>query len=230
MEIVINHLTRMQKGYFCVAGVDVETDQHIRPVFHGRLTTDMLTRYGGPFDMGVLVDLGDVKPRPQRPEVEDHFFYPLRARALRTVEPEPFWELLQRVAKPKLSELFGRDLQRNENGACFVDEGQGKASLGCYVPQTAPRLTLKRWGSSRPRISMAIGEGEKALEVGVTDIRLYGDDHVTPHEGRVERARIRLEGAGDVILGVGLGRLYRGFHWLQVNNLHFKEAATWQLG
>ena len=30
MRIVVNHLTRMQSGYICVAGIDVQDNQHIR--------------------------------------------------------------------------------------------------------------------------------------------------------------------------------------------------------
>jgi len=69
LKIVVNHLTRMQQGYLCVAGLDVNTGEHVRPVLPGqRLPTSLLTRYGGPFDMGVIVDLGAVKATPQRRE------------------------------------------------------------------------------------------------------------------------------------------------------------------
>src|SRR5215207_4985184 len=52
LQILVNHLTRMQPGYFCVAGVDVNTPRHIRPVLRrGRLTLDLLSTGGGPFDV-----------------------------------------------------------------------------------------------------------------------------------------------------------------------------------
>jgi hypothetical protein len=54
MQIVVNHLTRMQLGYICVAGVDVSSGQHIRPVLRSRLNVDLLARNGGPFDLGIL--------------------------------------------------------------------------------------------------------------------------------------------------------------------------------
>ena len=56
MRIIVNHLTRMQPGYICVAGVDVSSGQHVRPVLRGRLTTDLLTLDGGPFDIASLVE------------------------------------------------------------------------------------------------------------------------------------------------------------------------------
>jgi hypothetical protein len=75
MKIVVNHLARMQQGYICVAGVDIETFKHIRPVLPStRLGTNLLVRNGGPFDMAVVVDLGKLTPNPQRPEIEDHIF------------------------------------------------------------------------------------------------------------------------------------------------------------
>jgi hypothetical protein len=37
MQIVINHLTRMQRGFMCVAGVDLATGRHVRPVLASQL-------------------------------------------------------------------------------------------------------------------------------------------------------------------------------------------------
>ena len=57
MRIVVNHLTRMQPGYICVAGIDVQDNEHIRPVLgREQLTVGLLARNGGAFDMGRLVD------------------------------------------------------------------------------------------------------------------------------------------------------------------------------
>ena len=45
MKIVVTQLTRMMKGYFCVAGIDLETRAHVRPVLGGaRLRTMLLDR------------------------------------------------------------------------------------------------------------------------------------------------------------------------------------------
>ena len=51
MQIIVNHLTRMRPGYMCVAGIDVASKRHIRPVLKRRLTTDLLTLNGGLFDI-----------------------------------------------------------------------------------------------------------------------------------------------------------------------------------
>jgi hypothetical protein len=35
MRIVVNHLTRMQPGYICVAGMERQGGRHVRPVLAG---------------------------------------------------------------------------------------------------------------------------------------------------------------------------------------------------
>jgi hypothetical protein len=32
MLILVHHLTRMQPGFICVAGLDADTERHVRPV------------------------------------------------------------------------------------------------------------------------------------------------------------------------------------------------------
>ena len=58
MRIIINHLTRMQKGFICVAGLETKTQRHIRPVVHGRLGVDFLARGLGPFEIAHEIDIG----------------------------------------------------------------------------------------------------------------------------------------------------------------------------
>jgi hypothetical protein len=109
VKIVVNHLTRMQQGYICVSGLKLGTCHHVRPILSGnRLSTGLLRRNGGPFDMAVIVDLGTVKPHPQNPEVEDHIFDPTKATAIGTLTSSKFWTLLTQVAERKLVSIFWR--------------------------------------------------------------------------------------------------------------------------
>src|SRR5216683_4502869 len=126
----------MRAGYICVAGVDLESGQHVRPVLSGakQLSTTLLARNAGPFEMGVIVDLGTVTPVGQKPEVEDHLFDPSQCTALRVVGPRSFWKLLGEHAKPTLREIFGPDLMKRGASSCAVDVGKGDASLGCFGP------------------------------------------------------------------------------------------------
>ena len=142
MRIVVNHLTRMQPGYICVAGIDVQDNEHIRPVLgRERLTVGLLARNGGAFDMGRLVDLGPTQPSGTAPETEDHAFDPSRLVSVRELSPASFWKLLTAVSCDRLTDIFGNDLKAQGHG-CTVDEGQGNASLGCLRTATPPSITI----------------------------------------------------------------------------------------
>ena len=108
MRIVVNHLTRMQQGYFCLGGVEYETREHVRPVLaRGSLPTNILLRRDNPFNMANIVDLGSVQANPQQPHVEDHIFEPSRARLEERLPPDRFWTLLNGVSEGTLRGIFG---------------------------------------------------------------------------------------------------------------------------
>lgn len=237
VKIIISHLTRMQKGFICVAGVDLATGRHVRPVLRSQMRKELLTRYGGPFDMGRIVDLGWTKHVGTPPETEDCLFHRSEVRALGDMPADEFWQRLQSLAKTKLGAIFGERLLPRGRCSYAVDAGQGSASLGCYLTTAHPRLFIERRGpSSRGRIRIAFTSGSYGFELSVTDIRLYGEDHVTPDAKIVERTAERLQADPLAILGVGLTRAFRGepdepaLHWLQVNNIHFQDEPCWRLG
>ena len=236
MRIVVNHLTRMRGGHICVAGVDIETRRHVRPVLpQGPLDPDLLTRYRGPFDMANVVDLGMPEHRPTPPHVEDHLFRPPRAKCIDTLGRDEFWALLYTLSKPGLREIFGSELKRAGRSSAGTEAGKGTASLGCFSPRRKPRVFFGE-GEFGPRIRAEIDDGEFHVWVAVTDMRLYQDDHATPDRAMVEDVGRRLHGSGAVVLSVGLTRAYAAWpeakpiHWLQVNNIHLEDNPTWQLG
>jgi len=240
MRIVVNHLTRMRGGHVCVAGVDVETDRHVRPVLGwGSLTPALLARNHGPFDMANVVDLGPVEPRPKPPHVEDHVFSPPNAKLIERLGAEEFWALLYAVSRPRLRDVFGDPLEPMGRSSCGTPVGRGRASLGCFRPprrQASPWVERGRDGALRVRIR--IDDGELCRSVAVTDLRLYRDDHATADPAAVRKLADRLRSPGAVILGVGLTRAFSSsserqpepVHWLQVNNVHLEDDPTWQLG
>ena len=71
--------------------------------------------------------------------------------------------------------------------------------------------------------------------LSVTDIRLYGEDHVTPVAERVQTVQARVARGVDVILAVGLTRPFSSnpslppVHWLQVNAIHLADDPAWRL-
>ncbi len=229
MQIVVNHLTRMQPGYICVAGIDPSNGQHIRPVLRSeRLTRNLLALNGGPFGIASLVDLGPVKYCGQAPELEDHCFHFLNVRNLGIVSPERFWQLLQSTTHTSMVDIFGPAIQPFRNG-CIIDVGTGKASLGCLIPTNPPKLSLTR----DARIRAYITDGTFTVNLSVTDLRLCEADHKTPKEGLIRKINARIQSGTPVILSIGLTRPWKHpddaveRHWLQVNNFHLKDNLPW---
>ena len=241
MIIVVNHLTRMREGRICIAGVEPESGRHIRPVtkwgqIDGRLLAGRsLDGREGPFNMAHVVDLDHVVPDPQNPHVEDHAFVPWKARFIERLHPEDFWALLYRMSRPRLKTIFGDELRLTDRQACGIDMGAGNASLGVLRPANRPQIYLRREKNpAQPSVRMQIDDGQLRVDVGVTDLRLFGSDHISVNESMVERVGRRLQGSGPVLLGMGLGRAFAprsekgsARHWLQVNNIHFEENPIW---
>lgn len=230
MKILVNHLTRMQPGYVCVAGIDLDSRKHIRPVLqYGRLGTDLLRRNGGPFDIGCIADIGPTAHVGRAPEVEDHRFEAERAYCEGDVPADYFWGVLRDTSREGLQVIFGRDIVRREV-SCTVDTGKGRASLGCLAPKEQPSLYVNNYGSIR----MVFSWLDPPANLSVTDLRLYKEDHKTPRRDLVAEMQQRIESGVEVILSVGLTRLWRKQddtaerHWLQVNNIHLKDNPLWQ--
>jgi hypothetical protein len=231
MRIVVNHLTRMQPGYICVAGVDTSTGKHVRPVLTGRLSRHLLACKGGPFDIAHVVDLGPVRHVGYAPEVEDYEFRWYEAQRVTVESPDGFWKLLEGVAQQRLTEIFGGDLQQNGNG-CTLPLGHGAGSLGCLIPADRPQLYKDGYGGIRLRFT----DGEFRVAPSVTDLRLYNSDHKTIKSALVEDVQRRINAGVRIILSVGVGRPWKRsedaqeHHWLQVNGIHLADNPVWQVG
>jgi hypothetical protein len=229
MNIVVSHLTRMQPGYICVAGVCPATGQHIRPVLPGRLTRTFLRSNGGPFDIGSIASLGKTTLKGAPPEVEDHAFEPAGAAHMEYMDPGDFWGVLEEVALPSLRDIFGEDLSANGSG-CTVDLARGSASLGCLRPPEHPRIEI----NGRDRIRLHLRDGEFDADLSVTDLRLYEADQRTPRRATVRDIEARLRAGVDVLLSLGLARPWQKpgdsapRHWLQVNNIHLIDDPGWR--
>ncbi|MDQ3965225.1 MAG: hypothetical protein M3246_02040, partial [Actinomycetota bacterium] len=225
VQILVNHLTRMQPGYVCVAGVDVHTLNHVRPVLrYGRLTTDLLRLNGGPLDIASVVDLGPTAYAGYAPELEDYYFDPARARWLFDDEPDDYWGFLNQISQESLEAIFGPELELWEE-SCTVEVGEGRASLGCLAPEERPWLYVDHRGTVR----IVLDYLTPSVDLSVTDLRLYERDHKMPRRDLVANVQRRLDAGVEAILSVGLTRPWRKQgdtaerHWLQVNNIHLKD-------
>jgi hypothetical protein len=237
MRLLINHLTRMHGGHICLAGVDLQTRRHVRPILaNDPLPFYLLARYGGPFEMARIVELGTPRPLPVPPHVEDFVFVPARAKFERPAAMQEFWALLEELHRTRLQEIFGHALREVGHRRYGTDLGEGGVSLGILRPSAPPELHVVRDLDGRPRIRMSLHDGELAVDAAVTDLRLFGDDHATPEAARVSAVAQWIANSKDVLLSVGLTRKFRSSdhapcrHWLQVNNIHLKENPSWPLG
>jgi hypothetical protein len=238
MPILINQLTRMRPGFVCTAGIDLATGRHVRPLVQNvNLGTNLLHRNGGPFDIGLVVDLGLNWHIGRPPEIEDHLFMPLHAKVVRTAGAAELWDWLTRLALTSLNAIFGPDLAPRGAHTCAVDAGKGLVSLGCLRPKQCLNLHVRPRPGKSAQVRVQVRDDTFDLELGVTDIRLYGRDHVSPDDAAIRRVDRRLQSGDEIILCVGLSRAFQPvagskappLHWLQVNNLHFNDDPIWQL-
>jgi hypothetical protein len=225
MEIVITQVTRMSVGFICVAGIDPQTGRHVRPVTgYGRLTTAMLGRNGGPFELGRRVDLGPTRSVGSPPEVEDQLFRPEAVRVVREATATELARLLGAAGSRSLVDIFGNDFVAQGRTAA-VETGHGKASLGCLLPSDRPRLVLE-YG----KVKISLADDALRLVVSVTDLQLYGDDHSTPDATAVDRMNADLART-PAYINVGLSRPFVRpgdtveRHWLQTNTISFDRAG-----
>jgi hypothetical protein len=219
-RVVITHLTRMQPGYVCIAGIDPATGEHIRPVVSGRrILREEIAFDGNEISVGTELDLGETAPAPTPPEVEDHTFDPLRARRVRDWSAAELREFLRAYAVGSLREIFGPDLEA-DGATASLAVGVGRASLGCLAPSVLPTLMVDGYN----KVKLSLFDEGRQLSVTVADLGLYERDQRTPDLPRVRAAQSAIAAGAELFLSVGLSRPWaKGGgprrHWLQINNV-----------
>jgi hypothetical protein len=191
MKIVINHLTRMERCYVCLAGIQVSTRSHFRPDTPGRrLPITVAEAHGGPFGIRGVVELGDVRRCGTRPLVEDFEFRLARVERIGRLKKTAFWELLYGIAGSRLEEIFGDDLEQVGSNLA-MRPGAGAASLGCLLPAKAPELWVNSWG----KVRLVVDDADGRYDLSVTDLRLHNAEDNTPNLDAVTELQDRLGGA-----------------------------------
>jgi hypothetical protein len=216
----------MSGSRICVAGIDPDTRHHVRPTTPASDPIDrrLLDEEGGPFGIGTLVELGEVRANPSRPESEDHLFATAAAAAIQQLEPDEYLQLIDEVAGDDLESIFGTDLERR--GRSFaIEEGAGTVSRGVLRVAQTPELEIDSWGKLR----LILDDVEEPARLGVTDIRFVEADHKTLREDVIQDVQRRMRDGVDLFLMVGLARAFvatdddRRRHWLQVNGICMED-------
>ena len=225
VKMVVTDLTRMYSGHICVAGIDLDTRNRVRPV-SGLLRARLLRTNGGPFDIRAILDLGKTRDIGKAPEIEDVGFSPKKCIDLGDMPPNEFFELCVASASDSLAPI-GPDL-RQFKSSLATPELQGDCSLVLMKWPATPRIFVNDQGRLRYTFS-------DSVELSVTDVRLYQEDLETPDRQQVRILQERLKTSPDVVLAFGLGRPWKQpndfmkRHYLQINGIHIKNEPGWQL-
>lgn len=217
-------------GRICVAGMDLEGGQHVRPVTARTdpLTRDLLTENGGPLAVAAIVDLGQATPMPNPPETEDHRVATRHLTRVRTLGGDEYLDQLNAVADPDLEAAFGPALQRVTKWKYAIDEGAGRASLAVVKAQRRPDLEVDRYG----RLQLRFNDPEVPTFLSVADIRFVEADHTTIRTDVVDDVHARIQKGVGVYVMFGLSRAFtakgddRARHWLQVNGLCLEDKPA----
>ena len=220
MDILITDITRMQNQHICVAGIERNTKKRVRPVINGQLPSSLLVSNGGPVDFRRVLRFPRVRPCGANPEVEDVLVNFDEIEVLGRVSPDRFIEILSANARDDLSSIGPSLVQ--ENRSLKTPEGEGDCSL---VLTRAPKgIDLYLNSVGKLRFNYLFG-----TDLSVTDVRPYEADLATPAPAAFSWLKQELRKDLDVFLCLGLTRPYRGFHWLQLNSIHFASSASWTI-
>ncbi|HMO15217.1 MAG TPA: hypothetical protein PKA83_13925 [Pirellulaceae bacterium] len=228
MQILVNHLTRMQPGWICFAGIELISRRQIRPVQDRPLTRKLLASEGGPLALGHVIELGPSEFCGRVPEIEDRKFHSDQIQLIRQVSFQELHDACAEISASRLRDIFGNELlwinhHPNQPGTAAVDEHAGIRSLGCYWA-TQGRLQLITSGD-RSKVRFEFMEDNLQFSIPVTDIRLFLADHQTPNEVALQQMNSALQNQEKTLVALGLSRAYRisdsqpARHWLQLNNL-----------
>lgn len=234
MLILVNHLTRMTAPNICVAGIEVvkkgdkyaSTGRHIRPVCRPNLNVD----HAGIFQLGCLVDLGEVIEAGAAPEIEDVRFRVQSTSIVSSIRPEAFIETMQRVSKPTLSEIFGDELEERGRTGC-LPEGCGLCSLGVL---TARRAQLSIEPSDKgDKLFALFSDNFGPRRLRVTDARFCRPPDWQLDADVVQSVNQALSSV-EAHIAVGVGRPFASgadaakVHWLQANNIFPTSTPLWE--
>ena len=215
--IVVDHLARLEDGSIVVAGIDGR-HEHLAPLTGGPWGSAATTRGGGPFGIGVAVDIGFSRRSGTPPLVEEREVDESGITELGRLPDGEFWSLLETLGHDHLPSIYGPELTVSATGAASVPVGRGKASLG-VLRCPGPAELFRRGGQLRMGFDdLRLG----SLDLNVHDHRLR-DEKGVPIDSLWKVIRRRVQSGEPVILSLGLSQAFNGAHWLRVDNIHFRD-------
>lgn len=181
----------MRDLHICVAGIEKESRQHLRPVIapgEDRMDRELLVEQGGPFELGAVVELGPVQPHPDPPAIEDHRFRPERARRIGRLAPDRYMELIDGVSHRNLRNAFGRELKRRGERKYATDLGCGERTLACLRLRRPLALEVDHFG----RLHLRFEQAGRTVYAPITDLRFYEEDQSTLRHDLIDNVSGRL--------------------------------------
>ncbi len=228
MQIVVNHLTRMNEGRICVAGINPVSRRHVRPVSELGETFDrgLLAANGAELRVTALVDLGDVSPHPDPPHSEDHLTSLTEIHLVRYLDRAEYLRALESVRVDSLADAFGQEL--HHSGRSFtLKEGAGSRSLAVLRKNTREiRVEIEKYHTTgEEKVRLACRLAGKEANLALTDLPLYKSDQALDRE-MIGKLQGQLAQANSCYLMLGLGRAWspdpnqtEPVHWLQANGI-----------
>ena len=122
LRILINHLTRMRYPNYCIAGIDIYEKIHYRPKFFkvfGRIKGECLEESGGPLSLGNIIEILQVKPKPEGAQTENVLFKIENVKVIRKVPKAEFWNWLSEVSNDSMDSIIAS--AANRGGTNIID-------------------------------------------------------------------------------------------------------------
>ena len=224
-EIIITDLSRMHGDGVCIFGID-EEGKPIRPVIpYSSIRESYLFDENGqqiikPF-VKIEFDLRDTSPEP--PHTEDwEINTSNKPRLIGYISEEDRIKLLGNISDGLVKDIFGAKIHEKR----YTNPGEGRRSLGTIKVAKIldVNYSLKEEGKYQYRITFSDISGE-IYNLPITDcaFREYCDaQRIRADNNPVsisDELRQKLN-QSELFLCIGLTRLFRDVHWLQVSGLH----------
>ena len=224
-EIIITDLSRMHGDGVCIFGID-EEGKPIRPVIpYSSIRESYLFDEKGqqiikPF-VKIEFDLRDTSPEP--PHTEDwEINTSNKPRLIGYLSEEDRIKFLGSISDGLVKDIFGAKIHEKR----YINPGEGRRSLGTIKVAKVldVNYSLKEEGKYQYRITFSDISGE-IYDLPITDcaFREYCDAQRIRAGNNPSSISDELRhklNQSELFLCIGLTRLFRDVHWLQVSGLH----------